>query len=160
MPVAKIREASTTISVIEDPEQVKNVDNLTTEDRRKILIVKSGNTALMVARVLTEFSQRLDRAGNKFKMHRGWRSLSQTSPYGEPVRISAAQMEEFLTEWFLLVEHVHSAPPQTVFNVPLKNAGPQSYFKILDRLPPFVPALIGQQRFVTQSLVSMFEVIG
>ena len=158
MPLANIRQATTTFSLIADPEQVRNADNLTTEDGRKLLTVKGGTSQRLIGRVLTEFSQRLDRAGNKFQMSRKWRGLSMTDPYGTPCRVSGPDLEFFLTEWFLFVELVHSAPPRTPTSPPLVG-GQQQYLKVLDRLPPFVTALVNQSRFVTQELVSMFDVI-
>jgi hypothetical protein len=142
-----------------ESEQVKRADDLIMEDGRKLLILRGGNSQLLTNRILTEFSQRLDRAGNKFRISRAWRGLSQTDPYGAPSRISGPEMEAFLSEWFCFVELVQSAPPQSLNSPPLKNSGQQQYLKILDRLPPFVIALISQSRFVTNQLVSLFEVI-
>jgi hypothetical protein len=105
-----------------------------------------------------EFSVRKDRAGNRFKMSRKWRGLSMTDPYGAPTRVTGPDLEFFLREWFLFVELVHSAPPQT-FNSPPLVGGQQQYLRVLDKLPAFVTALVNQSRFVTQELVSMFEVV-
>jgi hypothetical protein len=158
MPLANIRHATTTVAIIEG-DQVQQADDLTTEDHKKILIVKGGNTQKLVTRILEEFSTRLDRAGNKFRISRTWRGLAQTDPYGAPSRISGPEMEAFLTEWFCFVELIHSAPPQSFNSPPLRNSGQQQHLRILDKLPAFVTALIAQSRFVNQDLVSMFEVI-
>jgi hypothetical protein len=159
MQLANIRHATTTVAIIEG-DQVKQADELTTEDNKKLVIVKGGHTQKLVNRILEEFSTRLDRAGNKFRMSRQWRGLAQTDPYGAPARISGPEMEAFLSEWFCFVELVHSAPPQSFTSLPLRNSGQQQYLRILDKLPPFVTALIAQSRFVNQDLVSMFDVIG
>jgi hypothetical protein len=159
MPIAKIRNATTTVAIIEHPEQVKNADDLTTEDGRTLLIVKGGNSQLLVNRILKEFSQRLDRAGNKFQMSRKWRGLSMTDPYGAPTRVTGPDLEFFLTHSFVFVELVHSAPPQSSTSPPIRNSGQQQYLKVLDKLPAFVTALVAQSRFVNRDLVSMFEVI-
>jgi hypothetical protein len=156
MPEAKIRYATTTFHIIEG-EQVKEADTLTIESK-KILIVKGGNSQHLVTRILTEFSQRLDRAGKPFTMSRKWRGLAQTDPYGAPSRISGPELETFLSEWFVFCELVHSAPPQAFNSAPLLS-GEQKYLKILDKLPSFTAALVSQSRFVTQDLVSMFQVI-
>jgi hypothetical protein len=158
MTLAKIRQATTTVHIIEDPEQVRNADSLVTEDGRKLLIVKGGQTQLMINRILTEFSQRLDRAGNKFCMSRSWRGLSMTDPYGAPFRVSGPDLEFFLTKWFLFVELVHSAPPQT-YNSPPLVGGQQQYLKVLPRLPAFVTALVNQSRFTNSDLVNLFQII-
>jgi hypothetical protein len=158
MPLANIRQATTTFAIIEDPEQVRNADDLTTKDGRKLLTVKGGNTQRLVTRILTEFSQRPDRAGKKFQMSRRWRGLSHTDPYGAPSRVTGPDLEFFLTEWFLFMELVHNAPPRTPTSPPLVG-GQQEYLKVLEKLPPFVTALVNQSRFVNDSLVSMFEVI-
>jgi hypothetical protein len=157
MPVANIRHATTTIAIIEG-KQVQEIDDLTTEDGRKFLTVKGGNSQVMVNKVLTEFSQRLDRAGKPFTMSRKWRGLSQTDPYGAPSRISGPELEAFLSEWFVFCEFVHSAPPQAFNSAPLLS-GQQQYLKILDKLPSFTAALVSQSRFVNNELVSMFQVI-
>jgi hypothetical protein len=156
MPEAQIRYATTTFHIIEG-EQVKEADSLTI-DNKKILIVKGGNSQHLVTRILTEFSQRLDRAGKPFAMSRKWGGLSQTDPYGAPSRITGPELENFLSEWCVFCDLVHSAPPQA-FNSALLLSGQQQYLKILDKLPPFTAALISQSRFVNQDLVSMFEVI-
>jgi hypothetical protein len=158
MTLAKIRNATTTVAIIEDPEQIRNADSLTVEDGRKLLLVKGGQSQRLINRILTEFSVRKDRAGNRFKMSRKWRGLSMTDPYGAPTRVTGPDLEFFLREWFLFVELVHSAPPQT-FNSPPLVGGQQQYLRVLDKLPAFVTALVNQSRFVTQELVSMFEVV-
>lgn len=156
MSEAQIREATTTLHIIEG-EQIKEADTLTIGNRR-LLTVKGGNSQHLVARILTEFSQRLDRAGKPFTMSRKWRGLAQTDPYGAPSRISGPELEAFLSEWFVFCEPVHSAPPQAFNSAPLLS-GQQRYLKILDKLPAFTAALISQSRFVNQDLVSIFEVI-
>jgi hypothetical protein len=156
MPEATVRHATTTVHLIEG-EEVKQADALTI-GTRKLLTVKGGNTQALVTRTLTEFSQRRDRAGNKFQMSRKWRGLAQTDPYGAPARVTGPELEAFLSEWFVFVELVHSAPPQA-FNSPPLVGGQHQYLRILDRLPPCVTALVAQSRFVNQDLVSMFEVI-
>jgi hypothetical protein len=158
MKIANIRHATTTIAIIADPEQVRNADDLTVEDGRQLLTVKGGNTQHMIDRVLTEFSQRPDRAGNKFCMSRSWRGLAMTDPYGAPAKVTGPDLEFFLSKWFVFVELVHSAPPRTPASPPLVG-GQQQYLKVLDKLPPFVTALVNQSRFVNQDLVSLFEVI-
>jgi len=157
MSEAIVRNATSTFSLIEG-DQVKQTDTLTIGNR-KLLTVKGGNTQRLVNRIFTEFSQRTDRARKKFQMSRKWRGLSQTDPYGAPSRISGPEMEAYLSEYFVFVELVHSAPPQSFNSPPIKNTGQQEYLKILDKLPAFVTALISQSRFVTQDLVNLFTVI-
>jgi hypothetical protein len=158
MTLAKIKNATTTVAIIEDPEQIRNVNDLVTEDGRKLLTVKGGQTQLMINRILTEFSQRLDRAGNKFCMSRSWRGLAMTDPYGAPARVTGPDLEFFLTKWFLFVELVHSAPPRTPTSPPLVG-GQQQYLRVLDKLPPFVTALVNQSRFATTELIQLFQII-
>jgi hypothetical protein len=157
MSEAVVRHATTTVHIIEG-DQVKEADTLTIGNR-KLLTVKGGNSQKLVDAIFKEFSCRKDRAGKKFKISRSWRGLSQTDPYGAPSRISGPEMETFLSEWFCFCELVHSAPPRSFNSPPLTNSGQQQYLKILDRLPPFVIALVAQSRFVTNQLVSLFEVI-
>jgi hypothetical protein len=157
MPEAIIRNATTTFSLIEG-EQVKLADTLTIGSR-KLLTVKGGNSQTLVNRVFTEFSQRVDRAGKPFTMSMKLRGICHHDPYGMVVRISSHDLEHFyLNEWFCYCELVHSAPPQTAF-APLLTAADCQYLKILDKLPPFVNALISQSRFVTKELVDLFQVI-
>jgi hypothetical protein len=159
MPLANIRHATTTFSIVEHPDQVKDADNLTTEDGRKLLIVKGGNSAKLVKRVLKEASVRLDRSGHPFTMSRSLRGLCHRDPYNVSVRISATQLEEYyLNEWFCYVELVHSAPPRSFNSPPLLNAGQQQYLRILDKLPSYTAALLSQSRFLTLELVNLFEV--
>jgi hypothetical protein len=159
MPLVNIRHATTTVAIVEG-DQVNQADELTTEDGRKLLTIKGGNSQLLINRIMKEFSQRLDRAGNKFQISRKFRGLSMTDPYGAPTRVTGPDLEFFLTQWFLFVELIHSAPPQS-FNSPPLNSGQQQYLKVLDKhkLPAFVTALVAQSRFVNQELVSLFEVI-
>jgi hypothetical protein len=158
MPEANVRNATTTIHIIEG-EQVKEADTLTIGNR-KLLIVKGGNSQLLVARVLREFSTRPDRSGHPFTMSRSLRGLCHRDPYNVSVRISATQLEEYyLNEWYVYCELVHSAPPQSCNSPPLKNSGQQQYLKILDKLPSFTAALVAQSRFVNQDLANLFQVI-
>ena len=155
--LAVVRNATTTFSLIEN-EQVTRADDLIMEDGREILIVRGGNTQSLVNRIFTKFSQKLDRAGKRFRISNSFRGLSHTDPYGSPSRISGPELESYLSEWFAFFEHVHSAPPRTATSVQTIGPNP-SYLKLLDKLPVFVVALISQSRFVTNQLVSLFEVI-
>jgi hypothetical protein len=154
--LAIVRHATTTLSIISG-EQAKRADDLILEDGRKILIVKGGNTQKLVNRIFTEFSTRLDKAHKKFQISRRWRGLSHTDPYGAPSRLSGPDLEGYLSEWFCFCEEVHSPAPRTGKSEPYQPN--ESYFKLLDRLPPFVIALISQSRFLTNQLVSLYEVI-
>jgi hypothetical protein len=157
MPVANIRHATTTFSIIEGP-QVEQINDLTTEDGRKFLVVKGGNSQKLVETVLKEMSTRLDRSGHPFTISRSKRGACHRDPYGLQVRIPAPQLEEFyLNEWFCYLEIVHSAPPQS-FNSPPLQSGEQKYFRVLDKLPSFTAALLNQSRFLSQELVNLFEV--
>jgi hypothetical protein len=158
MSIAVVRHATTTVVIIEG-DQVKQADDLVTEDGRKILIVKGGNSQKLVARVLTEFSQHVDRAGKPFTMSRSERGIMHTDPYGLPVRISGKDLEEFyLNKWFVYAELVHSVPPRSG-NSPVPTGPNSQYLLILDKLPAFTVALLSQSRLVTRELVSLFEVI-
>lgn len=154
--LAIVRQATTTLRIISG-EQVKRVDDLILENGRKILVVKGGNTQKLVNRIFTEFSTRLDRAHNKFQISRSWRSLAHTDPYGAPSRLSGPDLESYLSEWFCFCEQVHSPAPRTHNSPPYQPN--ESYLKILDRLPPYVIATISQSRFLTNGLVSLFQVI-
>lgn len=153
---AVVRTATTTLSIIEGEEQLKQVDDLTV-GTKKLLIVKGGNTQKLVNRIFTEFSVRSDRAGKKFQISQGWRSLAHTDPYGAPSRLSGPDLEAYLSEWFVFCEEVHSPAPRTASSPPYRPN--ESYLKILDRLPPYVIATISQSRFLTNQLVSLYEVI-
>jgi len=158
MSLAVVRHATTTVAIIEG-EQVKEADDLIMEDGRKILTVKGGNSQRLVARVLTEFSQHVDRAGKPFVMSRSERGICHTDPYGLPVKISGKDLEEhYLNKWFCYVELVHSVPPRAG-NVPVPTGANNQYLLILDKLPAFTVALLAQSRFVTRELISLFEVI-
>ena len=156
MSEAVVRTATTTLSIIEGEEQLKQVDDLTIETK-KLLIVKRGNTQKLVNRIFTEFSNRVDRAGNKFKISRQWRSLSETDPYGAASRLSGPSLESYLSEWFVFCEEVHSPAPRTHNSPPYRPN--ESYLKILDRIPPYVIATISQSRFLTNGLVSLFQIV-
>ena len=156
MPEAQVRQATTTVHIIEG-HQLKEADTLTIGNK-ELLTVKGGNSQHLVTRVLTEFSRRLDRAGKPFTMSRKWRGLAQTDPYGAPSRISGPELEAFLAQWFVFCELVHSAPPQAFNSAPLLS-GQQQYLKILYKLPSFTAALVSQSRFVTNELVQLFQVI-
>jgi hypothetical protein len=158
MTLASIRHATTTVALIEG-DQVKQADDLITEDGRKLLIVKGGNSQKLVERVLKEFSTRLDRSGHPFTMSRSLRGLCHRDLYNVSVRISATQLEEFyLNEWYVYCELVHSAPPQSFNSPPLINSGQQQYLRILDKLPSYTAALLNQSRFLSSELVNLFEV--
>jgi hypothetical protein len=156
MAEAVVRIATTTLAIIEGEEQLKQVDDLTIRTK-KILVVKGGNTQKLVNKIFTEFSTRLDRAGNRFKISQKWRSLSETDPYGAPSRLSGPSLEAYLSEWFVFCEQVHSAAPRYAGSPAYRPN--ESYLKILDRLPPYVVATISQSRFLTNQLVSLFQVI-
>lgn len=158
MSLAVVRNATTTVAIIEG-DQVKQADDLILEDGRKILIVKGGNSQKLVARVLQEFSQHVDRAGKPFTMSRSERGICHTDPYGLPVRISGKDLEEYyLNKWFCYVELVHSVPARSG-NSPVLTGPNYQYLLILDKLPAFTVGLLSQSRFVTRELVSLFEVI-
>lgn len=155
---AQVRTATTTLSIIEDPDQVRRVDGLVIGNR-KSLVVKGGSSQHLVDRILTEFSQRLDRAGQVFVMSRSLRSLCHTDPYGLKVRIPGTQLEEYyLNEWFFYLEHVRSAPPQSIHSKAPIGPSP-SYLKLLDKIPPYTVALINQSRFFSPNLVKRFTFI-
>jgi hypothetical protein len=156
MSEANVRVATTTLSIIEGP-QVALADELTVNSK-KLLIVKGGNSQQLVARVLTEFSKRLDRAGKPFTMSMKWRGLCHTDPYNIPVRISGPQLDEYyLSIWYQYCELVHSAPPQTATS---RTSGPNpQYLKLLDKIPAHTLALLSQSRFVTRELIDMFQII-
>lgn len=152
---ANVRVFTTTLTIISG-DQLENADSLTVGGK-KLLICKGGDAKALVKRVFTEFSQRLDRAGNKFQVSKAWRGLSHTDPYGASARITGLELEAYLTEWFVLCECVRSPAPRMLNSPPIK---PNEYYlKILDRLPAFVGALISQSRFLDRSLVELFEVI-
>ena len=83
MSEAVVRTATTTLSIIEGEEQLKQVDDLTIETK-KLLIVKGGNTQKLVNRIFTEFSNRVDRAGNKFKLAASGVRYQRQIPMAQP----------------------------------------------------------------------------
>jgi hypothetical protein len=157
MPEAIVRNATTTFHLIEG-DQVKQADTLTIGNR-KLLTVKGGRSEELVKRVFTEFSNKLDRSGKPFSMSMSQRGICHHDPYGLVVRISSYDLEHlYLNEWFCYCELVHSAPPQT-FNSPPSIGGQQQHLRMLDKLPPFVTALICQSRFITRELIDLFPAV-
>jgi hypothetical protein len=156
MPEAIVRNATTTFHLIEG-SQLDDLDNLTV-NQKPILIVRGGSSQLLVGRVFREFSHRLDKAGQPFRLSRKLKSIVHTDPYGHPVKVSGPQMEEYLDSFFQYVELVHTAPPRTIGSPPI-TGGNQKYLRLLEKLPQFVGALLAQGRFLQPEMLTEMEFI-
>jgi hypothetical protein len=156
MSEAVVRNATTTIHLVEGP-QLDDLDNLTVNGK-PILVATGGSSQTLVGRVFREFSHRLDKAGQPFRLSRKLKSIVHTDPFGHSVKITGPQMEEYLDSFFQYVELVHSAPPRTLGSPPI-NGGNQKHLRLLEKLPPFVVALLGQGRFVQPEMLTEMEFI-
>jgi hypothetical protein len=157
MSEAKVIKQTTTNHIITG-DQVKEADTLTVAGK-PLLIVKGGSSQKLVERVLKEASTRLDRSGHPFTFSRSLRALCHRDPFNLSVKISATDLENYyLNDWYQYCEAVHEHPPQLYGQPKLINCPPQSYLRLLDKLPSYTAALLGQSRFLTMELVQLFTV--
>jgi hypothetical protein len=143
-PQATVVETIQHVKLIKDPEQIKLAqEGLLELDGKRILIVRGGDSALVVSQVYQRFSNEKDDTGEAFRMSRNLRGLTHVvKPWNAPRKLTGPEFLSYLNAWFVPTQQIDNAIGSALL--------------ILPEVPPLFGALCQQSRY-SGMFAGMFE---
>jgi hypothetical protein len=143
-PQATVVETIQHVQVIKDPEQIKLAqDGLLELNGKRILIVRAGDSALVISQVYQRFSNEKDDTEKAFRMSKKLRGLTHiVKPWDAPRRLTGTEFISYLERWFTPVQLINHAIGDALM--------------ILPGVPPLFGALAQQSRY-SGMFAGMFE---